>query len=71
MQLATLQSPGRMAGMNALYLTIFHTVLGHKRRCSACGKAQVVERLDKDNRYHCKYCGHRFTREELQTRPPS
>jgi DNA-directed RNA polymerase subunit RPC12/RpoP len=52
-------------------LTIFHTVVGHKRRCSACGKVQVVERLDKDQRYHCKFCGHRFTKEELQARPPS
>lgn len=52
-------------------MAIFQTVLGRKRHCSACGKAQVVERLDKDQRYHCKFCGHRFTKEELQTRPQS
>jgi len=52
--------------MNPLYLTIFHTVVGRKRLCSSCGKVQVVERLDSDQRYHCKYCGHRFTKEELK-----
>lgn len=51
--------------MNPLYLTVFHTVMGRRRRCSACGKEQVVGRLDKDGRYHCKYCGHRFTKQEL------
>jgi len=46
--------------MNPLYLTIFHTVVGRKRLCSSCGKVQVVERLDSDQRYHCKYCGQSF-----------
>lgn len=54
-----------MPQMNPLYLAISQTVLGHKRRCSLCGKVQGVERLDKDQRYHGKHCGHRFTKEEL------
>jgi len=52
--------------MNALYLTVFHTVMGRRRRCSACGREQVVNHLDKDRRYHCKFCGHRFSKQELQ-----
>ena len=52
--------------MNPLYLAIFHTVVGHKRLCASCGKVQVVDRLDKVGRYHCKFCGHCFTKEELK-----
>jgi DNA-directed RNA polymerase subunit RPC12/RpoP len=56
--------------MNPLYLTVYHTVMGRKRRCSRCGKEQVVGRLDADGRYHCKQCDHRFTKDELKTAPP-
>ncbi|HXE76231.1 MAG TPA: hypothetical protein VNN18_11450 [Candidatus Xenobia bacterium] len=52
--------------MSLLYLTVFHAVVGRRRRCRACGKEQVVGRLDKDSRYHCKHCGHRFSKQELQ-----
>jgi len=55
--------------MNPLYLTVFHTVLGHKRRCPVCGKEQIVDHLDADRRYHCKQCGHRFTKDELKSPP--
>ena len=55
--------------MNPLYLTVFHTVMGRKRRCARCGKEQVVGRLDPDGRYHCQQCGHRFTKDELKPSP--
>jgi len=55
--------------MNPLYLTVFHTMMGRKRRCARCGKEQVVGRPDPDGRYHCKACGHRFTKDELK--PPA
>ena len=52
------------------YLVVFHTVMNQRRRCPRCGADQVVDRLDADHRYHCKKCGHRFTREELQAAAP-
>jgi ribosomal protein S27AE len=55
--------------MNPLYLTVYHTVAGRKRRCPRCGQEQIVGRLDADGRYHCKACGHRFTKAELK--PPA
>jgi len=55
--------------MNPLYLTVFHTVMGRKRRCRRCGKEQVVGRLGADGRYHCQQCGNRFTKDELKTSP--
>ncbi|HKZ51671.1 MAG TPA: hypothetical protein VJ085_00170 [Candidatus Acidoferrales bacterium] len=52
--------------MNPLYLIVYHTVMGQRRRCPACGKEQVIDQVDRDQRYHCKYCNHRFTKEELK-----
>lgn len=54
--------------MNPLYLTVFQTVLGQRRRCSVCGKHQVIDRLAKDKKYYCKYCGHTFRKAELAQR---
>lgn len=54
--------------MNPLYLTVYHTVLGQRRRCRLCGKHQVVDRLAQDKKYHCKYCGHPFRKVELAQR---
>ena len=55
--------------MNPLYLTVYYAVMGRKRRCSRCGKQQIVDHLDTDGRYRCKECGHRFTKEELKPPP--
>jgi ribosomal protein S27AE len=55
--------------MNPLYLTVYYTVAGRRRRCPRCGQEQIVGRLDADGRYHCKACGHRFTKAELK--PPA
>lgn len=55
-----------MKVMNPLYLAVYHVVMGKRRRCSACGREQVVDHLDSDQRYHCKFCGHRFTKDELK-----
>ncbi|MFB3924076.1 MAG: hypothetical protein ACE145_20325 [Terriglobia bacterium] len=52
--------------MNPLYFAVVNTVLGHRRRCPACGKEQIIARHAKDRTIHCKKCGHRFTKEELQ-----
>src|SRR3990172_647256 len=57
--------------MNPLYLIVYHTVMGQRRRCPACGKEQVIHQVDPDQRYHCKYCNHRFTKEELKRSDPS
>jgi len=54
--------------MNPLYWTIFQSVLGRRRRCSVCGKDQVINRLAKDKRYHCCYCGHPFRKAEMAQR---
>ena len=54
--------------MNPLYLTVFHTVAGQRRRCSVCGKHQVINRLAQDKKYHCKYCGRPFRKRDLAER---
>ena len=54
--------------MSPLYFAVVSTVLGHRRRCPACGKEQIVDRLSEDRSYHCKKCGHRFTKEELRAK---
>jgi len=54
-----------------LYLTVFHTIMGQRRRCPKCGKQQIIGQLDQDGRYHCKNCKHRFTKEELKAHGPS
>jgi len=64
--LAIAPPSAKMAGMNPLYLAVYHVVMGKRRRCSACGKEQVVDRLDNAGRYHCKFCSHCFTKEELK-----
>jgi transcription elongation factor Elf1 len=53
------------------YLVVYQTVMNRRRRCPVCRKLQVVDQLDADGRYHCKQCGHRFTREELKAAPES
>lgn len=55
--------------MNPLYMAVVATVVGKSRRCPACQHVQVIDRVDDDGRYHCKQCGHRFTKQELR-RPP-
>lgn len=52
--------------MNPIYAAVMAAVLGRKRACSKCGAEQIVDRLGADGRYHCKKCGHTFTREELK-----
>ena len=56
--------------MNPLYVTVFHTVVGQRRRCSFCGRHQTINRLDRDKRYHCRYCHRPFRKADLagQTR---
>jgi transposase-like protein len=51
---------------NPLFAAAMAAVLGRKRKCPACGKEQVVGSLDRQGRYHCKKCGHVFTRTELK-----
>ena len=52
--------------MNLLYTAVMATVIGKQRRCPKCDATQVVDRVDSDGRYHCKKCGHRFTKTELK-----
>lgn len=52
--------------MNLLYSVVIATVIGKQRRCPKCDAVQVVDRMDSDGRYHCKKCGHRFTKAELK-----
>lgn len=46
------------------YSVVIATVVGKRRKCKACGAVQVVHHPH-DARYHCKKCGHAFTRAEL------
>jgi DNA-directed RNA polymerase subunit RPC12/RpoP len=50
-------------------MAIVSTVIGRRRRCPACGKEQVVDRLSKDGNYHCKKCGHRIAKKDLSAKP--
>lgn len=56
--------------MNPLYVAVYQTVAGQRRRCHFCGRHQVISRLDKDKRYHCRYCHRPFRKADLagQTR---
>ena len=56
-------------GVIPVYAAVVAAVLGKRRRCPACGKVQVVGRMDKNGRYHCKECGHAFTKEDLKSPP--
>lgn len=46
------------------YSVVIATVAGKRRKCKACGAVQVVQH-PREGRYHCKKCGHSFTRQEL------
>ncbi len=52
--------------MNPLYAAIIAGVIGKQRKCGACGRKQSVGRTGKDGRYHCKICGHAFSKKELR-----
>lgn len=52
--------------MNPLYAAVVAAVLGQQRRCPDCDTLQVIGRPDSDGRYHCKKCGHKFTKDELK-----
>ena len=47
-------------------MAVVAAVVGQSRRCPACQHVQVIDQVDDDGRYHCKQCGHRFTKEELK-----
>ena len=49
------------------YLFVISAVQGRSRRCPACGKQQVIGHVQKEGRYHCKKCGHKFTKDELRS----
>jgi transcription elongation factor Elf1 len=51
--------------MNPLYAAIVAGVLGKQRKCGQCGKKQAIGRKSNDGRYHCKFCGHSFSKKEL------
>ncbi len=46
------------------YSVIVATVAGRQRKCKACGATQIIK-CPREGYYHCKKCGHRFTRAEL------
>ena len=52
--------------MNPLYAAIAAAVVGKRRKCAQCGRKQYVGRAGKDGRYHCKVCGHAFSKKELK-----
>jgi ribosomal protein S27AE len=53
--------------MNPLYAAIIASVIGKQRKCGKCGKRQAIGRKGKDGRYHCKFCGHAFSKKELRS----
>jgi len=57
--------------MNPLHMAIVSTVVGRRRRCPACGKEQIVDRLTREGGYTCKKCGHHLSKKDLKTIPHS
>jgi uncharacterized paraquat-inducible protein A len=53
--------------MNPLNAAVIAALYGKRLKCSRCGKLQAIPHLGKNERYHCKKCGHAFSAKELQS----